>query len=389
MSQRIPAEVFPPGELIRDEMEARGWTQTDLAEILGRPVRLVNEILSGKRAITPETARGLGEAFGVDPQFWMNLEGAYRLSKTKGEGGDVARRAKLYEAAPIKDMIRRHWINNADRIEDLERGVLDFFGVGSIDEIASLPLNAAARKSTNYEETTPPQLAWLRRAERMAQALKVPTYREDRFETLLRELQPLTSSEQEARRVPRLLAEYGIRFLIIEHLPKTRIDGAALWLDPQSPVIAVSVRLDRIDSFWFTLCHELGHIYHRHAQRIDSNIAGDGSAPTDGVSECERVANDFARDRLVPQRDMESFIARIRPYYSRVRVNQFANRIQVHPGIIIGQLQRRGEIRYSQGRDMLVKIRDIVTHSAVTDGWGHFPPGSSDTTGLDSAIIRP
>ena len=139
-------------------------------------------------------------------------------------------------------------------------------------------------------------------------------------------------------------------------------------------MVALSIRLDRIDCFWFTLLHELGHIFHRHSQGIDNGIVGDDPLPAGETPECEQVANDFARDNLVPKKEIDSFIARVRPLYSRVRINQFANRIRVHPGIIVGQLQRRGEIKYSQGRDMLVKVRDLVTQSAVTDGWGHYPP---------------
>ena len=108
---------------------------------------------------------------------------------------------------------------------------------------------------------------------------------------------------------------------------------------------------------------------------IDNGIVGDEPPSAGETPECEQVANDFARDNLIPQNEIDSFIARVRPLYSRVRINQFANRIKIHPGIIIGQLQRRGEIKYSQGRDMLVKVRDLVTTSAVTDGWGHYPPG--------------
>ena len=88
MSTRVPAEVFLPGEFIRDELEARGWTQTDLAEVLGRPFRLVNEILQGKRAITPETARGLGE------DRRCTLDHALRLSEC--HGGCTARSYPRY-----------------------------------------------------------------------------------------------------------------------------------------------------------------------------------------------------------------------------------------------------------------------------------------------------
>ena len=369
MTGRIPAEVFPPGEMLRDELEARGWTQNDLAVILGRPFRLVNEIVSGKRAISPETARGLGEALDTDPQFWMNLETAYRLSLVRGKEGEVARRAKLYAMAPIKDMIRRHWIESSERVEDIEQQVLRFFEIASLDTPPALA--AAARKSGSYSETTPGQLAWLFRVKKMASTISVPPYREDNLDRLLSDLGSLTSSEQEARRVPRLLTECGIRFLVVEHLPRTKVDGVALWLDAQSPVIALTIRFDRIDSFWFTLAHELAHIKYRHASGVDVDIAGD--TPPDSSDESELLANEFASSFLVPPKELDSFIARIRPLYSRTRINQFANRIHVHPGIIIGQLQRREEIKYSQGREMLVKIRDIVTQASVTDGWGHFP----------------
>ena len=372
MSHRVPAEVFPPGEFIRDELEARGWTQTDLSEILGRPLKAVSEILTGKRAITPETAKGLGEAFGVDPQFWMNLESAFRLSQVKDQAGEVARRAKLYGAVPVKDMIRRHWINDADDVAGLEREVLNFFAVDSVDSITSMSVAASPRKSTNYDETIPPQLAWYRRAKQIASTLQVSQYKENEFEQLIAELLRLTAGDQDARCAPRVLAEFGIRFMIIEHLPKTHIDGAAFWLDEDSPAVAVSIRLDRIDCFWFTLFHELGHIYYRHSQGVDSGIAGDGPSSSRDLPDQERMANEFARDRLVPGREIDSFIARVRPLYSRARINQFADRIKVHPGIIIGQLQRRDEIKYSQGREMLVKIRDVVTQSATTDGWGHY-----------------
>src|ERR1700735_1044218 len=84
MPNRTPAEVFAPGEFIRDELDARGWTQGDLAQIMGRPLQLVNELVSGKKQITPETAMGLAQAFGDDDAlYWMNLDNVYRLAQAK------------------------------------------------------------------------------------------------------------------------------------------------------------------------------------------------------------------------------------------------------------------------------------------------------------------
>ena len=95
MADRIPAEVFPPGEFVREELETRGWTQLDLTEIIGCPPRLVNEVIAGQRSITPNTARRLGEAFGTGAQVWMNLESAYQLHRTGPTDGVVAKRAQL------------------------------------------------------------------------------------------------------------------------------------------------------------------------------------------------------------------------------------------------------------------------------------------------------
>ncbi len=83
MKDKMPAETFPPGEFVRDELEARGWTQEDLAEIMGRDLRLVNEIITGKRSITPDTARGLGEALDTSGQYWMNIQSSFQLSRSE------------------------------------------------------------------------------------------------------------------------------------------------------------------------------------------------------------------------------------------------------------------------------------------------------------------
>ena len=82
-AEHTPAEVFPPGEYIMDELKERGWSREDLAELIESPVQLVNEIIAGQGAITPETAEGLSAAFGTSVQFWMNMESVYRSSQAR------------------------------------------------------------------------------------------------------------------------------------------------------------------------------------------------------------------------------------------------------------------------------------------------------------------
>lgn len=90
-----PAQVFPPGEFLREELEARGWTQGDFARILGRPLQTINQIINGRKRITVETAKEIGLALGTGPELWLNLENAYRLHTTPEPDAAIGRRAAV------------------------------------------------------------------------------------------------------------------------------------------------------------------------------------------------------------------------------------------------------------------------------------------------------
>lgn len=373
MKDRKLAEVFPPGEFIKEELEARDWAQDDLAEILGRPARLINELIAGKRGITPETAKGLGEAFGTNAQLWMNLESLYRLASNVSEHEPVARRAALYAKAPIRAMVRRNWIEPSSNIDVLEKSVCDFFELENINDEPKLVY--ASRKSTSYVESTPIQWAWLYRAVHLAKAVDAQKFTKARLDDALERLKFLLPNPQDIRMVPKILSESGIKLLVIEPLPQSKIDGVTFWAD-DSPVIALSLRYDRIDWFWHTLAHELvGHVKNGGGENMSAVLDIDllGQQNDTNRPQYEVEADNNAVSFLVPQAALDNFIARISPLYSKARLIRFANRIHVHPGIVVGQLQHpsRGELNYSQHRDMLVKVRDIITSTALTDGWGH------------------
>jgi HTH-type transcriptional regulator/antitoxin HigA len=359
--------ILPPGEFVRQELESRGWTQADLAKIIERPLPTVNEIIQGKRGIMPEMAVALAAAFGNTPDSWMQRESSYRLSLVSRCDPEMQRRARLFELAPVKDMEKRGWIKPTRTVDELEVELRSFFNVPTLDE--NLTTEAMARQSASADELTAPQRSWIGQAARLASILNARKFNPDTFKnTGLKQIRALAESPEKTSQVPKVLAELGIRFLVIEPLPKSRIDGAAFWLDENAPVIVLSLRYDRIDWFWFTLAHELQHIKHGDKRSIDSNLVGQTRVAS--LNDMEERANIEGAAFLLPPENLKSFVIRSKPFYYKLMIIQFAKRMGVHPGIVNGQLQHLHEIGWEFNRELLVKVRDFVTATALTDGWG-------------------
>ncbi|HEY8901167.1 MAG TPA: helix-turn-helix domain-containing protein [Chthoniobacterales bacterium] len=362
-----PAEISaPPGDFLKTELEKRGWSQLDLASILNRPVAAINEVIKGKRAITPEMAIALAAAFGIPAEEWMARESAFRLSLVRSQDSDTGRKAKLYEIAPVKEMEKRGWIPFTDTLAETEAAVCRFFGVSDLNDIVAP--RAFARQTQRALEFTGAQTAWLRRALQFAEILNVRSFDHSRFVAALPEIRQAASSLESIGAVPRLLAELGVRLVIVEALPKSRIDGAMFWLEKSEPVIVLTLRYDRIDWFWHTLAHELFHIVNNDHESIDSNLVGE--TKNQFLDEMEDRADRQGSAWLIDNEKLESFIIRTKPFYSKVKIVQFAKRLGVHPGIVNGQLQHRREVGWHANREMLVKVKDILTTVALTDGWG-------------------
>lgn len=378
MTDRIPAEAFPVGAFIKEEMEARGWSQADLASIIGRSPKAVHSLVSGKVPLVPETATLLAEAFGTSPQFWMNIETAFRgWQVSRDERQAVARMGKLFAVAPVREMQRRGWIPKTRDVDALERHVRAFCAIEDLDQWAAA-IPHAARMSREYKEPNPPLLAWLARARNLARAVGVSgRFSASSLADCLARLKTLTTDPEEARHVPRILADHGIRFVVVEHLPQTKVDGACLWLDDESPVVVISLRYERMDWFWFTLGHELGHVSAgdgKTVPNVDAELVGEHADAHGTKQPHEQAADRFAANFLVPTGELDDFIARVRPLYSKERIRLFSKRIGVHPGLVVGQLQFRGEIPFYHSREMLRdRVREIVTANALTDGWGSLP----------------
>ncbi len=371
----LPRKVLSPAEFIRNQLDVRGMTQLDLAFVLGTSQQSVNQLALGKRGVSADMAKALGEVFETPAEEILGMQKAAEIEAELGRAKPIdpaiARKARLAHTYPLREMIRRGWLSNDPAT--IEAQLADFFGLASADEIPRLD---HAAKKTTYGETPPAQLAWLFRVRQIARRVVVPDYSEHRLRALLPELRKLMITPDAASKAPQMLSDCGVRVVLVENLPGGKIDGACFWLDPESPVIGLSMRFDRIDNFWFVLAHEAEHVLNRHGAAtatIDVGLASESADEKTDASEEERIANAAASDFLVPTAKMDSWIARKTPFFSENDLLGFAKLQKVHPGIVAGQLRHR--IRdYRLFRDMLVKIRHVLILTAVIDGWGERYP---------------
>jgi HTH-type transcriptional regulator / antitoxin HigA len=364
-------EVPLPGQFIQEELDARGWTQRDLAFILGTEETALNKIIKGKTGISLEMSKALGNAFGVDEDFFANLQKTYDLDHTPAADPAIARRASLQNEYPVREMIKRGWLNNTE-VDLLESELKRFLKIDNDNEVRHI--QHAARKTNVGEDPTAPQFAWLHRVVQIAESMPCKAYSEQALNQAKSKLKALMQRPEGAQQVPQILADCGLRFVVVEGLPSGKIDGVCIWLTPDMPVVAMSIRYDRIDNFWFVLWHELGHVLKRHGKEkgawiIDLELEKDAIAKDSKIRKQEQEANSFAAGHCVEEHEMLTFFSK-RQFFAESDVVAFARRMHVHPGIVVGQIHNRTK-KYELLRKYQVKVREYLMQTAMVDGWDH------------------
>lgn len=376
MAQTKIVSIDHPGTFIMEELEARNWHQVDLAYILGMSPQHLSPLLKGKASITPDMAASLGEAFDMPADFFANLQKMYDLHKVKPVDPGVRTRASWLSVFPVREMIKRGWI------EKTEPGLLDlqmmrFFGKNRVEDIPFIGSGKidshAAKKSTEYASTTAVQYAWLHRVMKVAEMEESPFYSETALRSSLLKIRAHLLYKDDLIHIPEILRLCGVRFVLVEALPASKIDGVCVWLNGQ-PAIGMTTRLDRLDNFVFVLRHEIEHV-----------LRGDGRdvsfAPVDEIEDFdvdhgapeEMHASQAAAEFCVPRHHLNSFIARKSPFISEQDVLSFAVRMEVHPSIVIGQIQHKTK-KYAWLRKYQTSIRNYLFGWKYVDGWGRIVP---------------
>lgn len=363
------AKNFGPGYFIREQMEVRGWVQQELAEILGISLKHLNSILLDKQPLTTDLARLLSKAFGTSPQYWLYIDNDYRLwleRDSDEKENAVAEKAVIYSHMPVRDMIRKGWMDKPLDIDQLKNQVSEFWDVEEFDTYTvNTVLESYQRKSETYNQYNVSYAAtWLQMAKKVASELAISPYNKKKLEVLFDDMSVFTNR---AGGIGDFLAELnncGVKFFVLPHLEKTYLDGATFY-EGGNPVIVYTGRYKRIDNFWFTVAHEIAHVlFHLDEQTayILDNLKEESE------DDIEKEANKIASEKLRQPEILEYLKDSLR-YLARSKIEECSSHLNVHPAIIIRALANNNTISYKNihlyNNNVLDMLPEKYLHESV------------------------
>lgn len=334
-SKNVPMGFPSPVAAIEFRMEQAGLSARDLVPFIGSRAK-VSEVLSGKRQITMTMARALHEHLGIPSDVLL-----------KGSSVGSTAESKIdWVKFPVAEMMKLKWLPKRPRVaqhaEEIMRGLMHRAGRTSLVVEAMYRKNDHARANAKADSFA--LNAWCLQLLALASERKLT--KEYRPGTVtpdfLRQVARLSWSENGPLLAKEFLEKNGIHLIILEHLPKTHLDGAALKLADGTPVIGLTLRYDRVDNFWFCLLHELAHVGRHFENAPDVGFVDDLTLrDSAGVNRDSREdeADQWAEEACIPRSIWENSDVRFHPTPNGV-IN-LASALQIHPAIVAGRVRHQ------------------------------------------------
>ncbi|QOZ23627.1 transcriptional regulator [Bradyrhizobium sp. CCBAU 51753] len=333
-SKNVPMGFPSPVAAIEFRMEQAGLSARDLVPFIGSRAK-VSEVLSGKRQITMTMARALHEHLGIPSDVLL-----------KGSSVGTEESEIDWAKFPVAKMMKLKWLPKRPRVaqhaEEIMRGLMHRAGRTSLVVEAMYRKNDHARANAKADSFA--LNAWCLQLLALASERKLP--KEYKPETVtpdfLSQVAKLSWSENGPLLAKEFLEKNGIHLIILEHLPKTHLDGAALKLADGTPVIGLTLRYDRIDNFWFCLLHELAHVGRHFENAPDVGFVDDLTLrDSEGASRDSREdeADQWAEEACIPRSIWENSDVRFHP--TPIGVINLASALQIHPAIVAGRVRHQ------------------------------------------------
>jgi HTH-type transcriptional regulator/antitoxin HigA len=349
-----PEYVTPPGLTLADLLEERGIRQNELAVRMDVTPKFINEIIAGKASISPSTALSLERTLDVPADFWLGRDAHYQASRARASAqAELAAQAAWLDELPIKEMVKFGWIRKCSTAWAQVAECLRFFSVTSAaawrEQYVKRVRGAAAwRISEQVKHAEGAIATWLRQGEIEAMQSECAPFDRELMIRALKDVRALTLEEDPQKFIPELqkmLSACGVVVAFVRAPKGCPASGAVRWIAPQKALVQLSLRYKTNDHLWFTFFHECGHLL-LHGKKM---LFLEGSSMT---GDDEEEANVFARERLIPQEKFEAFKL-VSP--SSESIEEFAKRIGIAAGIVLGRMQKEELVPWSKFNDLKVR----------------------------------
>lgn len=339
--RHFPMDAPDPIQAIKFRMQQLGMKQSDLASVFGSRAK-ASEVLSGKRALTLKMVRALHDCLGVPAEVLIR------------EGDCLPKPLANIDLDrfPVSEMVKRGWVRGTrdikDKAEELIRELLA--AAGGERALPQALFRQGASRANSQMDVYALQ-AWCLRVLSYARQMGLEGIYKERSidQKFLRDLAKLSVFDEGPKLAKQKLANYGIALVVVKHMPRTYLDGAALWTVERVPVIGMTIRHDRLDNFWFCLLHELAHLGRHFSGEDDEVFIDDLQLRTQKQSRAdirEMEADEWAQEGLIPSELWDAHPAKHAPNVTNVI--SLARKAEVHPAIVAGR------IRYEMGNYRLL-----------------------------------
>lgn len=326
-----PIPLPDPVEAIKFRMEQAGLKQADLVPYFGSKSK-VSEVLSGKRRLTLSMIRKLNNGLGIPAEVLLQEPGQ-ALSPVY-EGVD-------WNKFPLSEMLKRNWF---PRVEGTRKDLRD----QAEEELGPLlfpdgrdcrKLDMAARQNIRQGSAQDENALWAWQAKvlQLSESQDVGEYDPESMSTdFMQSVLSLSRLDDGPLQARRLLTKNGVATVFLHHLPGTHLDGAAILRPDGHPVIALTLRYDRLDNFWFTLAHELAHVV-LHLAQGDTTAFLDDLETEAGKDAKEKDADKCAAEILLPSDELKN--SQILQTPTPARIREIALRNHVHTAVVAGRIR--------------------------------------------------
>ena len=350
-----------PGEVLHNELESRGINQKDFAVTVCMPASVLNDIIKGKRNITPDIAILFEAALGIDASSWLRLQAERDLEVAKKKDDFIKKQKDIETWQSIQaccnvKYLERHIPQGLGKtIQEKTSTVLNFFNAKTVDGLREAFIKdvdpSYFRKSDKFKYDPVNIFTWKHMAFDKCETIERPKKfsPENLNELIVGVNTILYENEDTMNRIFNLLREYGIRFFTLENEKGTHIDGFSFWKGA-NPSIAITLRHKKIDILAFRLMHEIGHVFNHLSPQSKSKTCITLSDIKDNIEEQE--ADIFANNSLIPAKEWQIFKEHNRNfshYAVAGKIREFAHLHHIHPAIVLGRYQHDFKV-YDNGR---------------------------------------